>query len=332
MGATVVKFFLEAMKKVCSRMTLAWSQLQVKPALREKVVLHRGWHSMGGDVRRPLENTRQAYLDASKLGVAFAECDVWSTKDSELVLCHDPTFTRVAQDPGCDAARTAISELTWKELCSLSLKDGSTPVRLTTVLADLITTRTRLVIEMSSTGPAAPLAQLLNRRRDLLPAVAWVMSFSMHSLKLFSEHGAPEEVRKGWLLDNPRIPYEATSLKEGETTFDYTRETLQTFLERTGWTEVVQRMKCFLYLQYHPSLTTPQLSEIREELRNVLEETSAADVASSAVVRNCALGLWSDIDLDPRMDTEAAFDHLIDAVDFINSDMPDTFWKAAQVH
>ena len=65
---------------------------------------------------------------------------------------------------------------------------------------------------------------------------------------------APEEVRKGWLLDNPRIPYEATSLKEGETTFDYTRETLQTFLERTGWTEVVQRMKCFLVLAV-PSLS-----------------------------------------------------------------------------
>ena len=64
----------------------------------------------------------------------------------------------------------------------------------------------------------------------------------------------------------------------------------------------------------------------------MLEQTSAADVASSAVVRDCALGLWSDSDLDPRMDTEAAFDHLIDAVDFINSDMPDTFWKAAQVH
>jgi glycerophosphoryl diester phosphodiesterase len=319
------------MKKVCSRMNVAWSQLQVKPALRQKLVLHRGWHSLGGDVRRPLENTRQAYLDASKLGVAFAECDVWSTKDSELVLCHDPSFERVAQDPECEVARAHISELTWKELRSLPLQDGSTPVRLTTVLSDLIATQTRLVIEMSSSGPAAPLAELLNRRRDLLPAVAWVMSFSIRSLKLFSDHGAPEEVRKGWLLDNPRIPYEATSLKEGETTFDYTRETLQTFLGRTGLTEVVQRMKCFLYLQYHPSLTTPQLSEIREELRNVLGETSTADVACAEGLRKCALGLWSDIDLDPNMDTEIVFDDLIDAVDFINSDMPDTFWNAAQV-
>lgn len=310
------------MKKACSRMNLVGTHLQVKPMLREKLVLHRGWHKLGADCRRPVENTRQAYLDASKLGVAFAECDIWSTKDSELVLCHDPTFERVAQDPQCELARTKISELNWCDLQPLQLQDGSSPVRLTNVLEDLVSTQTRLVIEMSSTDPAAPLAALLRARGDLLPAVGWVMSFSINSLTEFVERGAPDEVRKAWLTSNPRTPYDASLMKEGETTFHYTRETLQTFLDRVGFTEMVKKTKCFLYVQYHHSVTTPHLAELREEIRRVLADPIAGDVA---------LGLWSDIELDPHMDREDSFCEFIEAVDFINSDMPDSFWNSAHL-
>ena len=58
--------------------------------IRDKINMHRGWHSDDG--RRPLENTRAAYQKAAATGAGYAECDVWYTMDGVIVLSHDFNF------------------------------------------------------------------------------------------------------------------------------------------------------------------------------------------------------------------------------------------------
>mmetsp|Transcript_27234 Transcript_27234/g.36398 ORF Transcript_27234/g.36398 Transcript_27234/m.36398 type:complete len:100 (-) Transcript_27234:638-937(-) len=48
----------------------------------------------GGSIESP-ENTMQAFRASNKLG-AIIETDVRSTKDGHVLICHDPSFDRLA--------------------------------------------------------------------------------------------------------------------------------------------------------------------------------------------------------------------------------------------
>lgn len=283
--------------------------------------MHRGWHRLdNSDTSRPLENTRKAYIDSSTLGAGYAECDVWSTKDGEMMLSHDKNLVAMAQNEDDPLATALISDLTWKQIEAFPLKDGSTPVRLDTVLEDLSGTGTRLVIELKSSSPAKPLATFLAARRDLVPAVGFVMSFSLASVEQFVASNPPKEVRVLWLVDNPSIPYDEEVKNEGEQTFDYTAETLTAFLSRLKLTKRMQQLQCGLYMQYNPGLTPSHLENIRMELQN-LYGTGAPKPF---------IGIWSDVGLDPDMDSAAGFSKWLPVVDALNTDMPDSFWSSAQ--
>ena len=68
--------------------------------LSKKIVSHRGWHRINhSDKTKPMENTRNAYLEAAALLIPYAECDVWMTKDGHLVLSHNKCMSNVAADP-----------------------------------------------------------------------------------------------------------------------------------------------------------------------------------------------------------------------------------------
>ena len=95
----------------------------VNAELVPKLVLHRGWHQLTSAQDRPLENTRQAYLDSIKLNAAYGECDVWDTKDGQMVLCHDSNFKSMASDPSASLASSPIKDLTWGELAGIPLLD-----------------------------------------------------------------------------------------------------------------------------------------------------------------------------------------------------------------
>lgn len=299
------------------------AELALRPALQQKLVAHRGWHrDHGASSGRPLENTRQAYLDAAALDVAYAECDVWATRDGQLVLSHDFNFQAVAEDPGEDLATRPIADLRWEELKRLRLAAGCAPVLLLTVLQDLMSarTRTRLAIELKSSSCALPLAACLAERPELSAAVGFVLSFSLDALEIVActLGGAAADTRLVWIVDNPRVPYGEGGLDEGETTFDYSAESLPAFLERTGLTERVRNLGCGLYLQYNPAVTAQALFELRAALRGL---SGAGGL----------LGLWSDRSLDPGMDSAEALSSLLPALDLANSDLPGAFFGGAGV-
>lgn len=295
------------------------AQLALRPGLQQKLVAHRGWHEKPGDASsRPLQNTRQAYVDAAALDVAYAECDVWSTRDGQLVLSHDFNLQAVAADPSEELATRPIADFSWEELGQLRLATGCAPVLLLTVLEDLLPTRTRLAIELKSSSAALPLAACLAERPELSAAVGFVLSFSLDALEIVAATlgRAAADTRLVWIVDNPRVPYGEGGLDEGETTFDYAAESLPAFLERTGLTERVRSLGCGLYVQYNPAVTAQALFEIRAALRGL---SGAGGL----------LGLWSDRSSDPGMDSAEALSSLLPALDVANSDLPRAFFGGA---
>jgi glycerophosphoryl diester phosphodiesterase len=286
--------------------------------LRRKLVLHRGWHRLCANTAlRPLENTRQAYIDSATLGAAFAECDVWSTRDGVIVLSHDASFQSMAAS-SCDPelATTPIGQLLWSEIQDLPLSDSSTPVLLETVLADLEGTGTKLVIELKSSGPAVPLGDFIATCGGHIDAIAWVMSFSFAAIETFTRSCPSSTVRTAWLLENPISPRREAAILEGEILFDYPSERLSGFLVRTGMTERFRRQGCGIYLQYRPGLLPMHMATLKADIR--AEVPDGTDF----------VGLWTDAAVDAGFDNVASACEWMDSLDAINSDLPSTFWHS----
>lgn len=71
-----------------------------------------------GDWRNFCENSLEAIDNAIKMGVDIVELDVQRTKDSVLILMHDPTLDRTTTGKG------RISEVTMDSIRKLKLKNG----------------------------------------------------------------------------------------------------------------------------------------------------------------------------------------------------------------
>ncbi len=71
-----------------------------------------------GDWRNHPENSLSAVESAIQMGVDIVEIDLKRTKDSVLVVCHDPTIDRTTNGRGY------ISDLTYDELMQYNLKTG----------------------------------------------------------------------------------------------------------------------------------------------------------------------------------------------------------------
>ncbi|SPT53384.1 Glycerophosphoryl diester phosphodiesterase [Actinomyces bovis] len=99
---------------------------QERPRGREfrvpEVVAHRG----GG--REVPENTWAAVEHTVGLGLRWMETDLHVTGDGVVILWHDPSFQRVANQT------VPISQQTWQEISGQDVGDGRPPVRLDDVL------------------------------------------------------------------------------------------------------------------------------------------------------------------------------------------------------
>jgi len=305
------------------------NRLKGKDGLRSKLVLHRGYHSIDASyLGRPLENTRQAYLDGAKAGALFAECDVWTTKDGVLILSHDSTFAASAAQPDERLALLPIAELEWAELSELKLKDGSTPVKLDTVLEDLCGTEMQLVIELKTSAAASQLGAHLAKHAELACRVAWVMSFSFLAVKSFVDCGGRQANCRGvWILDNPSEAY--TSHDEGETTFNCASEGLGAFLERVDLKQSFLDLQCGLYLQYNPCIAPVHLKRLRAEMIELFTQGSPASQDGGEISSRVFLGLWSDAHLDASFDCANMLTQWLDVVDAINTDLPHMFWLSS---
>eukprot|EP00039_Didymoeca_costata_P013982 m.219550 g.219550 ORF g.219550 m.219550 type:complete len:125 (-) comp15915_c0_seq7:28-402(-) len=96
-------------------------KLAAIPSLRDKLNLHRGFHQVKNDdwtTTRPIENTREAYKQAAKLNARYAECDIWSSADNQLFLCHNNTVEAYCAEPLPEHAKQEVSKLSWDILKS----------------------------------------------------------------------------------------------------------------------------------------------------------------------------------------------------------------------
>lgn len=155
------------------------------------LVSHRGFHNYSdrSDIR-PIENSLSAYEAAWTSGVHLCECDVALTKDEKLILAHDDDFRRLALDPTDPLASVSVSELTLRQIISLTLKCGTRPPLLIDVLrsARMIGGTAQLVIEIKPGNwkASTALARLFGRHPELISCCAVVMSFDafvMHDFR-----------------------------------------------------------------------------------------------------------------------------------------------------
>jgi len=158
---------LEIHKKVSSQDSTAvkrraeemqWLKNMVKTipvTVISSLVAHRGFHCpRDNSGKRPLENSLSAFESAWASGLHLCECDVALTKDEQIVLAHDEDFARLALDPNSKSSNKKVSDLTLREIISLTFKSGSRPPLLIDVLrsAEAIGERSQLVSDTSGSS------------------------------------------------------------------------------------------------------------------------------------------------------------------------------------
>lgn len=109
------------------------------------------------------ENTLDGIAVAKKHGVDAVEIDIRVTKDGKLVLCHDPTLLRKAEDA------TKINDLTLKQIQTTITKSGHPIPTLEEAFEEA--GKTKLIIEGKGEKWAEPLAKLLKKYTSKGPAV-----------------------------------------------------------------------------------------------------------------------------------------------------------------
>ena len=289
--------------------------------LLSHMTLHRGWHRYGDDINlqsRPIENTRQAYLDAVSIGARFVECDVHCTSDGQVVLAHDPTFRLQSEDAESILSNTPINQLSWSEISTIRFKDQSEPVLLVTVLGDLRDTGVLLAVEIKDKHCALPLVSLLSARSDLISSVGLVMSFDFDEVEAFHQGFVKEAHRLppfpiAWLLCNPSIeekygpPYH---------TYSPVNETFDTFLTRVGLLDRFRLMQSGVYLQQNPTTSLQQMECIRDTVARILN-CNRSEVF---------IGLWNDSLIDRDIDNSRRVELFKDHVNCINTDLPSQFF------
>lgn len=150
-----------------SRATLAGDNGGVLPASPG----FRAYAHRGGAHEAP-ENSLTAFRRASELGYVHLETDVRPTRDGVAVLHHDAGLDRTTDSRG------PVRQRSWRELASVRLADGSTPLRLEELLEDIPTAH--LNIDVKESGSVIAVADALRRTQ------AWgrvcVTSFSARRL------------------------------------------------------------------------------------------------------------------------------------------------------
>jgi glycerophosphoryl diester phosphodiesterase len=110
---------------------------------------HRG----GG--REAAENSLTAFRHAQRLGYVYLETDVRPTRDGVAVVHHDATLDRTTD------ARGPVRDLTWRDMGSVRLSDGSTPLRLEELLEEF--PESHFTVDAKEPGSVAAMADAVRR-------------------------------------------------------------------------------------------------------------------------------------------------------------------------
>eukprot|EP00557_Chaetoceros_sp_GSL56_P001256 CAMPEP_0176491616 /NCGR_PEP_ID=MMETSP0200_2-20121128/8530_1 /TAXON_ID=947934 /ORGANISM="Chaetoceros sp., Strain GSL56" /LENGTH=451 /DNA_ID=CAMNT_0017889063 /DNA_START=620 /DNA_END=1975 /DNA_ORIENTATION=+ len=301
-------------------------------------VAHRGFHNpKGRSDLRPLENSLAAFEAAWTNGIHLCECDVALTKDEKLVLAHDSDFSRLSLDPSSDTSNRKVSELTFKELIALTLKNGVRAPLLLDVLrsAHTIGPEAKLIIEIKpgNNQAAMALARLLARHPEYITHVAVIMSFdlwAMHELrgalgKMLS--GEPRRISSSPMLNGDTFDRHSFHLSMGGTIPKLMLLTVahvpadnyelwvdcNDYSPIDGWLQTDGSCLDGVYVRFEPEM---------------LEPDGAAEL--KALCKKYTVGVWGVVNKDP--DDYETMRYLVKecGVSYFNTDLPRTFLTDSQ--
>lgn len=317
------------------------------------IVSHRGFHSpQDRSDCRPLENSLSAFETAWSAGIHLCECDVALTKDEKLVLAHDENFNRLALDKFSNSSTLKVSELTFKELIALTLKNGVRAPLLKDVLmsANAIGPHAKLIIEIKpgNREAAKALSRLLVKYPELIAHIAVIMSFdlwSMHSLcadlqMLFPDHYSEgKNIASGIQHQYLSTSILGTSPKEenrrrSNSLIDYDVHQKVSFPKLMVLTVADQPESSYElcttlsdYSQIDGWLNAAHTSldgvYVRYEPQMMSQEGKQALLK---LAKRCTVGIWSMFGEDP--DDYGTMKYLVNVCDvsFYNTDWPRTFY------
>jgi len=272
------------------------------PELLKTLVLHRGFHYPNDDLRRPLENTADAYLEAINRGFLFGECDVSITKDNVFVLFHDSTMHRLGhQEDESRINDIPITELMWDEIQSYPLKNNGRVSALTDVFQSFHGTEFKLAVELKAGELyAKKLAHFFVTNPEFLLHVCLFMSFDwdlisqfkMHLQDQFSDRQLPPSL--GLFRHTP---------KDGEPFLHLYR------IENEDYLTVLQDAKPYNLDGYYLHYTDAYL-EFKDRLQEINEKYF--------------LGIWGG-----KPDNIETCTELSNYFQYVNTDLPDDFFSSA---
>lgn len=294
-------------------------------------VAHRGFHNpKDRSDQRPLENSLSAFEIAWTNGVHICECDVALTKDEKLVLAHDTDFSRLSLLPSSEHSNRKVSDLTFRELVALTLKNGVRAPLLLEVLrsAHNIGPHAKLIIEIKpgNNQAAMALARLLGRYPEYMGHVAVIMSFdlwAMHEMRGALERTfAVDETKRGSLSTSPVVPH---SFSIGGQRPSFPKLMLLTvahppidhyelwvdvndYAPIDGWLQTDESHLDGVYVRFEPEMMEP---DGKAELKALCEKYT--------------VGIWGIFGEDP--DDYETMRYLVNecGVSFFNTDLPRQF-------
>ena len=159
-----------------------------------RVFAHRGLHLHKPGID---ENSIESFLEAAAHGATHIETDTQATLDGVAVLFHDTTLLRLM------SVDAKVSELTFAELSSYPLPNGSKIPSLDQVLREL--PKVRLNLDIKSAEAVAPTVRAIeeNNAHDRILVSSFSKSNRTRALSLLSRpvatSGSMSDVLKIWL-------------------------------------------------------------------------------------------------------------------------------------
>lgn len=247
-----------------------FAQVHAIPSnLRGSLVAHRGFHDPKWGRARPLENTISAFKSAWKAGMKLCECDVWLSRDGELVLSHDGCLRESALFPSDPMASAPVASLALDQLRRVELLQGERVALLSEALELAHSLKCRLVVELKPCeGVGRAVAEFLQARPHLRSACEVVMSFDMGVMLEYLQTRDACNQEPPRTLEDAHRPL-AMLLTTAQSSGDPEFVDLEACLEMSG--DIVLQVKTWLdqgldgiYIEWTPQLGYEHAAQLKQ--------------------------------------------------------------------
>jgi glycerophosphoryl diester phosphodiesterase len=163
-----------------------------------RIIAHRGASGYAP------ENTLAAFRLAAEMGIAEIELDVWLSRDSHIVICHDGSLDRYGY-PGLHVTRLNLEALLKLDMGSWFSPHFFSGERMLTLEALFTQFRDRFVYHVEIKEPLPGLVRKLLATINAHGLEARVIITSKHINSLIKAKRAAPQIRTGWLVPKGRF-------------------------------------------------------------------------------------------------------------------------------